>query len=146
MNCSDNHIYPYACFLSSYVGRRNQLTIPPPPLITSHGISPICRVKKTHRIYNTNILNQKYPLSHNMGVNINDNTWHCMIIEKSKCRDVEWISLYLQFLFMYFGIARYLSFISLNVSSLPSTDYIIASYPPPSSPLFLTNKNWIETA
>ena len=48
---------------------------------------------------NTNILNQKYMLSHNniiMGVNINENS--CTIIEKSKCRDVEWISLYLQFL------------------------------------------------
>ena len=36
----------------------------------------------------TIILNQKYPLSHNMGVNINDNT--CTTIEN---KDVEWISL-----------------------------------------------------
>jgi hypothetical protein len=48
----------------------------------NRNFSHMHRVKKTQRIAN-NILKQKYPLPH-MVVAIN----RCMIIEKSKCRDV----------------------------------------------------------
>ena len=85
-------IHPYACFLSSYMGRRNkpsdqscnnQLTsaIPPQNHINSFShMHIIDQVKKTQRIASTIKPKQKYPLPL-MGVDIN----RC---EKSKRRDV----------------------------------------------------------
>ena len=86
----------------------------------------------------SNILNQKYLPSHNMGGgggSIILNT--CMTIEKSKCRDMSGCRYPYNYFCVLFGIARCLP---LNVSSLLCPDYI-ASYPIPGSLLHIIRNN-----